>query len=1306
MRRELSTRDSMACLVRNSRGKKFHIHNLSILRVLFLSLMLIFSSSALASSSTFSIPFHTWGPQPINSTLVQLVNSTVYNGSLAPVNYSLPVLRLAGVITQNGAYTTNTALISQVYPFMIDMINIKGGVVYKNQSYLLSLTWATDDSSPDYLQLLYSTWLNDPTIAVFLPPTTDYQYQILLPLIQATNRTFMNLINTDPTDFISHYPYTFTAIQTKAQSPLPTMNSINAAAQLYAQQVQTGEVPPPQTSAISTYGITSVCMFTHSDTGPIQTCAGIRGWINSTNTARATAGAGASDMISLVADVLWALSPTSTDQSLYTSTFYQCPDEVDLLVTCGEITTIEQEAISAALQTTQLRPKAAYSISQMPGFDVTNATMVTQWTGWISHGSAPLNHPATLPNPTFFTLASMINCWQAYSGSKAHPSNQQALFPSAFDIIRAALYLTPSLSSTDLRSAFLALNGTTYVRAVGFNPLTGVNDASVAVPVQIQPSVGLILISSTTPLIYPYPWPWSRVQVGDPLELTQSATSIVVSVIIAVLGCWVGQITVEQAVFMRRRDGWYKTWLILVAISIGIAGIWCSQFNMSAAITVAIPVTETLLPMSWSLWVALCAAVPALVLCWLGLIVLIQDVENVTAQSKKQHTGVAHLARQARKDAEQAKRKKAALSNFAHFIHLKDSITWRVVVGGLLICAAMWLSRITLWSVWSVQATWQSSSAAWAISVILSIILICPAMLMYYHAMKWRTFSVFLLASAVLLDWQVQINMGEFVYASSVLSTPSTLYTVLLSSTAVTLITGIICAIACFGFVGLQFSRMQLSRNGLSVLVASLEAVINKLRINLVSSENEVLKARGQADQMAKIIECINIIRPIPKEYAFAFATQANTSTIATLLAALDPHSGPSALRVNASNILAITNRASITQERDEATSQQHTVSTTQETPSKPKIAFQEERPDNPKVKDLSPRTELSGPSPVDKKTVLKTDSSDEIATAKQSSNLLVTKLEGRRASHHVARRSSSGKSAASVHPIGDEIRQFASTVETTESSSNSITHVESGTKQLDHTARCRQFELDVLEILTNHLNHHKSLQHPSILQVSAARKPNLSFDASETGAFSLMISSLGTVSMNGRNSITRSINSGAEGVVLPQWRVPPLSQLLLHPICVEIIKDELERIHSVENVMFYLHAIRYRKLLYSGKARRIMANHLYQTFIAETSEQQINISTRQRDKIASVIKKKKDDVCTADLFIEAEREVEMLMETNVMKAFVGTQKHRLCVWLFHAVDMGKVVGWEQELDDGDRNNRSSVSNLVMSKTLETSNNQ
>ena len=1269
-------------LIISGRGWTFHVRNVSVSILIFVISMLFFCSSASASSSTFSIPFHTWGPQPINSTRVQFVNSTLYNGSLAPVNYSLPVLRLAGVITQTGAYTTNTALISQVYPFMIDMINMKGGVVYNNQSYLLSLTWATDDSSPNYLQLLYSTWLNDPSIALFLAPTTDYQYQTLLPLIQATNRTFMNLIDSDPNDFTSDYPYTFTSVQSKDKTALLTMSTINAGAQLYARQVHDGEVLPAPGSRISAYGLTSVCMFTHNDTASIQVCTGIRQWINSTNSARAAAGAAVSDMISMMADVFWPLASTSTDQSLYTSTFYQCPDDVDLLITCGETTATDQAAISAALQTTQLRPKAAFSISQLPGFDVTNATMITQWSGWISYGSPTLSHPATLPNPTFFTLASMISCWKTYFSSSAALTNQQSLFPSAFEMIKAALYLTVSLSSPDLRSAFLALNGTTYVRAVAFNPITGVNDASITSPVQIQSDRGLVGISLATPIIYPYPWPWSRIQVGDELELAQSVTSIIVSIVIVVLGCWVGQIIVEQAVFIRRRDGWYKAWLALVAVAIGIAGIWCSQFNMSAAVTVTLPVTGTVLPIDWSLWVAICAAIPAVVLSWLGLIVLMQDVENVKAESKKQRTGVAHLARQARKDAEDAKRKKAALSNSAHLVHLKESTTWRVMVGGLLVCAAMWLSRYILWSVWSVQATWQPSSGAWAISILLSIILICPAMLMYYHAMKWRTPAVFLLAFALLIDWQVHVNMGKFVYASSVLSTPSALYTVPLSSTAVALITGIICAITCFGFVGLQFSRMQLSRNGLSVLVVSLESVINKLRANLEHSENEVLKTRKQADQMAKIIECINILRPISKEYAFALATQVNTSTMATLLSVSNPRSDSSASRPNANSILALTKKATTTQgleeEEDERTSQQ-------------KSSAQEEVPGGSEVPTTLPTVE---PSSASKRPMLGGDSSQELVQPKRTSDILVTKLGKKRPWRHAARRLSSQGSSTAIHPIRHGEKLSSSGVETTES----ITHVDSGTKQMDHTARCRQYELDVLAVLTDLLNYRKDPQHPLAIQVSTTRNSKIDSDVSETAEFSLVVPSLGTVFMNGRNSITRNMKTGQEQTSLSQWRIPPLRQLLQHPICVEVIKDELERVHSVENLIFYLHSVRYRKLLYSGKVRGVIANHLYQTFIAEGSEQQINISTRQRDKIASVIKKQKDEACTADLFQEAEREVEILMETNVMKTLSGTQKHRLCVWLFHAVDIEKVVGSEQSLDDGHRDTHTNMSSLIESR--------
>ena len=170
----------------------------SLLLLLFITIPSFLHSSSLVFSqaANFSIPFTTWGPLPINNTGVEWVNATVYNGTLPPVNYSLPTLRLAGVITQTGAYTANTALFNQILPFMLDVINMKGGVQLNNQSYLLSLTWVDDGSSSQYLQLLYSQWINDPTIAVLLSPPTNEQYQILLSLMQATNRTWLNLADT------------------------------------------------------------------------------------------------------------------------------------------------------------------------------------------------------------------------------------------------------------------------------------------------------------------------------------------------------------------------------------------------------------------------------------------------------------------------------------------------------------------------------------------------------------------------------------------------------------------------------------------------------------------------------------------------------------------------------------------------------------------------------------------------------------------------------------------------------------------------------------------------------------------------------------------------------------------------------------------------------------------------------------------------------------------------------------------------------------------------------------------------------
>ena len=88
-------------------------------RLVFLSCLVTWLSTlhaVLAVSPVYTLPSTTYGPTAINQTAWQRVNSTVYNGTLPSVNFSLPVLKMAGVVTALGSDTTNTALLKQMYP--------------------------------------------------------------------------------------------------------------------------------------------------------------------------------------------------------------------------------------------------------------------------------------------------------------------------------------------------------------------------------------------------------------------------------------------------------------------------------------------------------------------------------------------------------------------------------------------------------------------------------------------------------------------------------------------------------------------------------------------------------------------------------------------------------------------------------------------------------------------------------------------------------------------------------------------------------------------------------------------------------------------------------------------------------------------------------------------------------------------------------------------------------------------------------------------------------------------------------------
>ena len=178
----------------------YHLSTMPLAVVLMLVLSLgLLPAATHAQSGTlppvnYTIPTFTYGPAFTSPATIAYLNTTYYAHTLPPLNLSWPVIKLAGVITLNGQYNTYATFMQQVYSFMVDLINAKGGVTITGQPHLISITWASDDSSTSMLLYLYQLWMNDPSYSLFLTPTQDQQLVQLNTLILGSNRTFFNLL--------------------------------------------------------------------------------------------------------------------------------------------------------------------------------------------------------------------------------------------------------------------------------------------------------------------------------------------------------------------------------------------------------------------------------------------------------------------------------------------------------------------------------------------------------------------------------------------------------------------------------------------------------------------------------------------------------------------------------------------------------------------------------------------------------------------------------------------------------------------------------------------------------------------------------------------------------------------------------------------------------------------------------------------------------------------------------------------------------------------------------------------------------
>ena len=752
--------------------------------------------------------------------------------------------------------------------------------------------------------------------------------------------------------------------------------------------------------------------------------------------------------------------------------------------------------------------------------------------------------------------------------------------------------------------------------------------------------------------------PWRRPADGDLLDIEQSVDAALIAVVISVLGAWVALIIAEQTIYLKRQGSRYwPLWLLLVAVALGGVAVWCTQVLLSTALQTSLPSSDHALPMSYSFDVAMLSLVPSLLLTYVGLLLLMGDVgyrSNYSGEgsSTQLSTSETRTARSAEWDLIVRKREEkraASLSTPLHLQHLRRSMTWRVIVGGTIVALAMYSTRFTLFHIWLQPASWSLSVYASVFTWPFDCVLMVLSCLWFFHALRARYVGAFLFAACVVGDWFMMVQSLTFRYETSGKSVAKALVTADVSYTTISLVSGIIAAFICFVFIGLQFSRMQLSRNGLSVLAASMQASIARLQDKLTARDDTIAQLKHQLSQVCRLTAFTAINTPIHTHYAYCMAQATTVEVYHSLwknnVSSAASSTASSSLLARGRSYLTVAQKLtpSLSFESSPALQPRMLPTDATETSSSGKLPlrlpFLGATPG--KLASIVPLPALSLFGARNSSTASHSNdeierSSDAQTVAEPSQTAAATEQSRLSTAAPTERRQASGS-------IGDA-RGAAADIATARRQQLSSTSLQRTQRFSSNSNRNYEEQLAAL------------LDQSEILDSSSTPPAILSPKGGQSNKASLSIPAVASSAATFNGS---------------------LADLLVHPACVAVIKGELQAIHSVENLIFYLHAQRYRQLQ-SAKLRKTVATAMFDTFVREGADQEININATQRDSIAMYVTKRGDDSCGSGLFDEAQREVLRLMETNLL----GSKAERQCAWLMVNMPLEALVGVASSNDE------------------------
>ena len=1066
----------------------------------------------------------------------------------------------------------------------------------------INILLGDDQSSLSYMQLLYEDMLSQ-GVQVFVAPYGDDYVVPLLPLIHSANATFYNIEPSDPAVFANNTAGNLWAFTPTADLYLRTsLDLINTAAQLLYNNTQSGAIT--SNGYVSRYGLTTVCTFAANVTLFNVQRAGLIDWINTENSVRSTAGAQGVDLIRVLVDE--TVPEYGVDGSVYKPYYDQCPDNVDALVLLVDgMGAIEGVAAS------QLRARSVVGLTGNYGFDSHATSEVKAAAGVLQ--PVPIDIPATttVPGSHFANYNEQVKLFEIYTaiayGLPTTPTYSILGYAANIAQLMSALNLSRSIAPADMRDGTLALNG--YISLGGLfeiNATTGVNTAYIGEVTQMRADGSTVLIDLESGFVFPYDWPWRRISDGDTVQQHQNSSWVILGLIIGVLGVWVAQIITEQAIFARRRGGRYRVWLAVVTLSLGGVGVWCNVLVQSTALTTKLPGATASQAISFSLGALLIAVLPCLILTFCGLLTAISDVEESNA---KQRANRAAGISQALRAEKSAKKKAAALSNRQHLSYLIDCITWRAVLGGVLLASAVVLARVAAWSIWVQDAEYWPAPWGWAVTLLLDMLLIPAALLMFIHALRWRIAAVFIFSAAVMVDWQLMVASMHFEYEPS---RRSFLDTVTVDADIIVLVAGLVAALIAFIFLGLLFRAMRLSRNDLSLIVVELESVVARLKKRVLDDVNRIQQRDKDMEVLARSLEAVNVLSSLPQDYGLAVTMYTSAHQLwaggagergksGSVVAAPSSHQGAAA---SLTKSLSVSGKQSMS---DVAGGVQVPVpgSSTPPLPEHPRGSNRKSSVAVAPLSIVSTTAEQSSHSESRPEKRLSHTRLNQVLLISHADRELETKLEDTLTALAQFKAGNSADASAT------------SDAATTATSPGFITRARVlGSNSISST------------------------------QLSGSR-PAVCDDFQLTSPL-----------------LAKQPADNNSTVPMP----PSMETVMDHPVAVEVFKEELRKTQSVESLVFCLHVRRYRTVQ-SKKARRLLAGCLSDSFIRTSSSQQININSRQRDAILAVVDKK-DAVCAVTLFDEAERECMLLMRTNVFKGFTTTSGYRLCAWLCHTLDV------------------------------------